>query len=64
MRRDTPLSPLSPSASTSLRYFQRPLSYVPLSGPDAADSDVPEHLRVLFLTTLQEAIVAYSGLKF
>jgi len=27
----------------------------PLSGPDAADSDVPEHLRVLFLTTLQEA---------
>jgi len=28
---------------------------VPLSGPDAADSDVPEHLRVLFLTTLQEA---------
>jgi len=28
---------------------------VPLCGPDAADSDVPEHLRVLFLTTLQEA---------
>jgi len=28
---------------------------VPLSGPDAADSDVPEHFRVLFLTTLQEA---------
>jgi len=28
---------------------------VPLSGPDAADPDVPEHLRVLFLTTLQEA---------
>jgi len=28
---------------------------VPLSGPDAADCDVPEHLRVLFLTTLQEA---------
>jgi len=28
---------------------------VPLSGPDAADSDVPEHLRVLFLTTLEEA---------
>jgi len=28
---------------------------VPLSGPDAADSDVPEHLQVLFLTTLQEA---------
>jgi len=28
---------------------------MPLSGPDAADSDVPEHLRVLFLTTLQEA---------
>jgi len=28
---------------------------VPLSGPDAADSDVPGHLRVLFLTTLQEA---------
>jgi len=27
----------------------------PLSGPDAADSDVPEHLQVLFLTTLQEA---------
>jgi len=27
----------------------------PLSGPDAADSDVSEHLRVLFLTTLQEA---------
>ena len=29
--------------------------HVPLSGPDATDSDVPEHLRVLFLTTLQEA---------
>ena len=28
---------------------------VPLSGPDAADCDVPEHLRVLFVTTLQEA---------
>jgi len=27
----------------------------PISGPDAVDSDVPEHLRVLFLTTLQEA---------
>ena len=28
---------------------------MPLSGPNAADSDVPEHLQVLFLTTLQEA---------
>jgi len=28
---------------------------VPLSGLDAAGSDVPEHLRVLFLTTLEEA---------
>jgi len=28
---------------------------VPPSDPDAADSDVPEHLRVLYLTTLQEA---------
>jgi len=28
---------------------------VPLSGPDAADSDVPEHLQVLFLTTFQGA---------
>ena len=28
---------------------------MPISGPDAADSDVPEHLWVLFLTTLQEA---------
>ena len=26
---------------------------MPLSGPDAAESDVPEHLQVLFLTTLQ-----------
>jgi len=28
---------------------------LPLSGPDAADFDVSEHLQVLFLTTLQEA---------
>jgi len=28
---------------------------VPPSDPDAIDSDVPEHLRVLFLTTLEEA---------
>ena len=30
-------------------------SGVPPSDPDAEDSDVPEHLRVLYLTTLQEA---------
>jgi len=49
MRRDTPLSPEPTLPPTSV------LPDAPLSGPDAADSDVPEHLRVLFLTTLQEA---------
>ena len=52
MPRDTQLSPLSPPASTSLTSVS---PEVLLPGPDAADSDVPEHLQVLFLTTLQEA---------
>jgi len=50
------MSPLSPPCSDepspSSTSFQ---PGVPPSDPDAANSDVPEHLRVLFLTTLQEA---------
>jgi len=33
---------------------------VSLSGPDAVDSDVPEHLQVLFLTALQEANLPHT----
>jgi len=56
---DAPRHPVvAPLAPCSDERFLPPTSVppdVPLSGPDAADSDVPEHLRVLFLTTLQEA---------
>ena len=56
MRRDTPLSPpLTPCFDEPSLLPTSVPPDVPLSGPDAADSDVPEHLRVLFLTTLQEA---------
>jgi len=44
------LTPCSDEPSPSLTSVP---SGVPPSDPDASDSDVPEHLRVLFLTTLQ-----------
>jgi len=47
-----PLTPCSDKPSPSSTSVQ---PGVPPSDPDAVDSDVPEHLRVLFLTTLQEA---------
>jgi len=49
------VAPLTPCFDEPSFLPTSVLPDVPLSGPDAADSDVPEHLRVLFLTTLQEA---------
>jgi len=48
MRRDTPLSPLSPPASTSLRYFLRPSCLM-------CRSPVLTPQTPTFLTTIQEA---------
>jgi len=47
------VAPLTPCFDEPSFLSTSVLPDVPLSGPDAADSDVPEHLRVL--TTLQEA---------
>jgi len=49
------VAPLSPCFDEPSLPSTSVLPDVPLSGPDAADSDVTEHLRVVFLTTLQEA---------
>jgi len=49
------VAPLTPSSDDPCPPPTSVPSGVPPSDPDASDSDVPEHLRVLYLTTLQEA---------
>jgi len=54
MRRDIPLSPLTPCFDEPSFLPTSVLPDVPLSIL-TPQTDVPEHVRVLFLTTLQEA---------
>jgi len=49
------VAPLTPSSDDPSRFSTSVPSGVPPSDPNASDADVPEHLRVLYLTTLQEA---------
>jgi len=52
--RHSVVAPLTPCSDEPLPSSTSVPSGAPPSDPDASDSDVPEHLRVLFLTTLQE----------
>jgi len=49
------VAPLTPCSDESSPFPTSVPPGVPPSDPDAADSDVPEHLQVLFLTTIPEA---------
>ena len=46
------VAPLTPCSDEPSPYSTSVQPGVPPSDPDAVDSDVPEHLRVVFLTTL------------